>query len=1133
LDLVAPGSFLITISAIMRKLKLLFAFWSVVVVGWLFVPFWAESAEFTPGTGAYSPRVLPASDEGELAIRRFQYPKGFQVELFAAEPMLANPVAFAIDEKGRFYVAETFRHSDGVLDIRGRMHWLDEELASTSTEDWRRIVLKYLSPEVPRLTRESERVRLIEDTTGDGKADRATVFAEGFNDLLDGIGSGVLARKGDVYFSCVPHLWLLRDTTGNGQADFKESLQYGYGLRFAFIGHDLHGLRIGPDRKLYFTMGDRGLNVKQGDRTIASHESGAVLRCNLDGSDLEIFAVGLRNPQELAFDEYGNLFTGENNSDGGDLARWVYLVEGGDSGWQLGWQFINAPTSRGPWIAERMDRPQNELHPAYIIPPIANIGNGPSGLTYYPGIGLPERYKGHFFLADFKGSPGQSLIHTFSLKPKGASFEMVNRTDFVSGVLVTDVDFGPDGGLYFSDWVEGWSKPGKGRIYRLTDPELYQSDLVRQTKKLIADGFEKRSPAELAKLLAHPHQTVRQEAQFALVDLARAKNRRALNLLTQTARAHQNQLARVHAIWGLGELSAQFPDRLATLIPLLKDRDAEIRAQAAKVLGDARHKNAFNGLAALLKEQDHPRGQFFAAMALGKLGRKEAAEPLMQMLRANADNDPYLRHAGVMGLLWLNDPEILRRAGRDASPSVRLAAVVALRRLASPELAAFLQDEHPAVVLEAARAINDAPVPEAMPALARLIERPVASVPLLRRVINANYRLGTEETARAMARFATLAGMPEAVRLEALQLLEQWAKPSGRDQVVGLWRRLPERDPNAAAQALRPLMEDLLRDGQVPIRVQAARLAGHYGIREVAPLLRRIAAEKQLAPNLRVEALRALANQSDPQLAQAVELASADPSEVLRKEATALQARLPAMTAIARLNQVLESGSVGEQQAAFAGLANLKNPEADAILSNWLSRLLSGTVRPELQLDLIEAAAGRRSPALDEKLIQFEASRPKDDLGPYRETLAGGNAELGRAIFFDKAETSCARCHRAGDAGGDSGAEGFAGPSLTGIGAQRSREYLLEAIVFPNQAIAEGFETVDAFLKNGAYYSGLVESEDETHLVLNSPEDGPVRLAKAEIERRERGLSGMPEGMGALLTRRELRDLIEFLASLK
>ena len=199
----------------------------------------------------------------------------------------------------------------------------------------------------------------------------------------------MLARKDDVWFTCIPGLWKLRDTDGDGRADERTLLHDGYGVHVGFLGHDLHGLRFGPDGRLYFSIGDRGFNVTTADgRTLAVPDTGSVLRCNPDGTELEVFATGLRNPQELAFDEYGNLFTGDNNSDSGDRARWVYVVEGGDSGWRIGYQFIESPNSRGPWNEEKLWYPAFAGQAAYIVPPIANIADGPSGLTYDPGVTL-------------------------------------------------------------------------------------------------------------------------------------------------------------------------------------------------------------------------------------------------------------------------------------------------------------------------------------------------------------------------------------------------------------------------------------------------------------------------------------------------------------------------------------------------------------------------------------------------------------------------------------------------------------------------------------------------------------------------------------------------------------------------
>src|SRR4051794_40115789 len=172
--------------------------------------------------GPYTPDVAPASDAGERAIKGFRVAPGLKVELFAAEPMLANPVTFSVDERNRLFVAETFRYHAGVTDIRRHMAWLDDDLAARTVEDRLAMYRKYLGKEAEKYGIEHDRIRLVEDRDGDGTADRATVFADGFNEILGGIGAGVLARRGDIWYACIPDLWRLRDT--DGRADERRSL---------------------------------------------------------------------------------------------------------------------------------------------------------------------------------------------------------------------------------------------------------------------------------------------------------------------------------------------------------------------------------------------------------------------------------------------------------------------------------------------------------------------------------------------------------------------------------------------------------------------------------------------------------------------------------------------------------------------------------------------------------------------------------------------------------------------------------------------------------------------------------------------------------------------------------------------
>lgn len=1097
----------------------------------------APAAEHEVAGGGAGVKVAPASDEGEQAIRRFRVPQGWKVELIAAEPHLANPVAFAFDEQERLYVAETFRHGAGVLDIRGRGGWpsqgfraglsperrarlgdelLDADLALRSVADRDRMLRHYFAENAPNLGQVSERVRLI-SRGPDGRATGATVFADGFQSLLSGIGAGVLARGGSVWFTDIPHLWRLRDTTGDGVADQREILSSGYGVRVGFLGHDLHGLRFGPDGRLYFSIGDRGANVTTREgRQLLVPDTGAVFRCEPDGANLELFATGLRNPQELAFDEFGNLFTGDNNSDGGDQARWTYLVEGGDSGWHIGWQFIESPNPRGPWNSEGMWRPAEAPKVGHLVPPLANIGAGPSGVTYNPGTGLPPELDRHFFMVDFRGGP--SGIWSLSLKEQGAGFEVVNPQQLIWEALPTDVEVGPDGGLYWSDWVEGWNATGKGRIYRAYEPGAVAAPAAVETRRLLREGFAHRPAAELARLLAHADQRVRQESQFALVE------KMAADVLREAAAAAPARLARLHGLWGLGQLARRNAAPGPDLVKLLGDADAEIRAQAARALGDVRHAPAAPALRSLLGDPA-PRPRFFAAIALGHLGDAEAEAGLLALVRNNNDGDPFLRHAGVMGLKGCLGEDGLRSLRHDDSPAVRRAAVVGLRRLGSLMVADFLSDADLTVVTEAARAINDLPLPAAVPRLAALITRPDLPEPLLRRVLNANLRTGGADRAAALATFAKASPADPRFRAEATTFLGLWPAPPGRDQVTGLWRPVPGRDGSALAEArtaLEAVFGDLL-DGPPEVQVAAAEAAGRLGLPTAPGPLAALARNAAAEGRARTAALRALAALDAPALGELLPAVMHDPDGAVRREALRLQGRVAGGDALAALRTALERGSSGEQQAAFESLGRLPGDGADRLLLEWLGRLREDRVPLGLQLDLVEAARQREG-AVAQALAGWEASLPDDDLARRRFLLAGGDAAAGRRIFYEREALACARCHRVAGDGGD------AGPDLSSIGATHAREYILESILHPNKVIAAGFENLLIEMKDGAFVAGIVKSETDAELVVNSPEDGPITLKKADILTRQPGLSGMPEGLHEQMTDREFRDLIEYLA---
>ncbi len=1080
----------------------------------------------------YKPEVAPASPEAAQSIKSIRLAPGLKVELFAAEPLLANPVALTIDDQGKVYVAETFRLHAGVTDNRSHMNWLDADMACRTVADRVAMYRKYLGTDgFAAYNVEHERVRLIEDRDGDGRADASSVFADGFKDAADGIGAGVLARKGDVYFTCIPDVWKLRDTDGDGKADFKQSLSTGYGVHVAFLGHDLHGLRIGPDGRLYFSVGDRGLNVttKEGKR-LEVPDTGSVLRCELDGSNLEIFATGLRNPQELAFDDLGNLFTGDNNSDGGDKARWVHLVEGSDSGWRMGYQYLDFPTSRGPWNAEKLWHPRWDGQAAYMLPPIANIADGPSGLAHDPGTGLPARYRDHFFLADFRGGAGNSGIRSFANKPKGATFELIDADQFAWSVLATDIDFGPDGAAYVSDWVNGWNKTGKGRIWKITAQE--PDPRSAEVKGLLARGMAWLMADELVKLLGHADQRVRQEAQFELADRANASDaagkaaRQSLDDAALNIKA--GVLSRVHAIWGLGQSTRRASQAHPVLIRLARDGDDEVRAQAIKVLGETpgdevgSHPVFVDGL-----RDASPRARFFAALALAKHPQADSTAPIIGLLRENNDADASIRHAAVMALVASKRIETVIEAAADPSPAVRLGVLLALRRLGRPEVARFLGDSDPRLATEAALAIYESPIPSAMPALAALADKPTGSEALARRAINAANRVGRAEDASAIASTALRVDASKNVRVESLSILAAWANPPGRDRINGLWRPIDVRAAKDAADALRPVAAKLVQDAPDEVRRAAIQAIGELGIREAGPELIALIRDGRGGSAARVDALKALEKLEDPKLADAVDLALASKEGPVRSEGLRVLAKLNPERAFPVVARLVEAGSAQERQKALEILGGSNRPEVDAVLAKALDRQIAGPT-PAIELELVAAASRRKSSEVAERLEALLKERAKGGpIAEYRACLEGGDAERGRKIYRDNAAVYCVRCHKVKGEGGE------VGPELTGIAAKHPRPYLLESIVNPNAAIAQGFESVVVAKADGQVVAGVFKSEDDKTLKIMTAEAKLLEIPKAEIEERKRGASAMPEELHKKLTPSELRDVVEFLSSLR
>jgi quinoprotein glucose dehydrogenase len=1087
-----------------------------------------------PGVVTDAATTVASPDAPVRDAAGFGMPEGFTVSLFAAEPDVQNPVAFSIDERGTVWVCETFRQGRGVTDNRGHDRtWVEADIAAQTVADRIAYHRRILGSEAEAYERREDRVRRLTDADGNGRADRAEVFAGGFRRLEDGTAAGILARRGDVWLTCIPSLYRLRDLDGDGAIDAATAeqtvLSTGYGVRVAYRGHDLHGLCLGPDGRIYFTIGDRGFHLEHDGRVDHEPGRGAVFRCEPDGTRLEVVATGLRNPQEIAFDDLGNLFTVDNNSDAGDKARLVHLVHGADAGWRMEYQYLD---DRGPWHREKIWHTETDGQPAFCLPPIAHVSSGPSGLVAYPGTGLTPHFADRFLLADFRGGAATSSVRSFRVVPRGGSFGVADEEETITNVLATDLEIGPDGALWVSDWVHGWEGEGKGRLWRFEPRErdAASAALVAEVRTLLAGDWSAIAADRLVSLLGHADRRIRLEAQW---ELARRGDR---DRLTAALRGPAASLARVHAAQGLAQLlrSGQ-TEAAAALVSAADDADCGLRLVAVRGLGDcppdlACREVVRRALAARLTDPDlHVVAT--AGTSLGRLGRRDGDEAgVLAALRALAESpraqDRVLRHAVAMAIAGAAGPADLDALVAHPMPEVRLIACVALRQLRDDRLATLVGDESELVATEAARAVHDLAIDPLLPGLAARAGGGPAADAFLRRAVSAAEQVGSREAAESLlAVIARGDASPEA-RREAIEALGGWADPPRVNRVTGVWLpRSARRDATPAREAVAAAIERLVspRAAVLDEESRSALLAAasRLGVADVAPLLRAWSTDAAMSAASRARALDALLAADDAETLGLADRLVADREPLVRMASRRVRAaRRPTEAIVPDLVSACGGPDVAERQQAVDLLAGIAVPAAKDAIAALVTRLRDGSLDPAIALEVGEAAATR----LGEPSVVAD---PGDSLDAWRDVLVGGDVSRGRQVFFAKEEVSCVRCHQAEGKGGD------VGPKLDGIAATRDARTLLEAVVHPNARVADGYATTVIVTDEGRTFSGIVVAETADTVTLKLPDGKTEAIAATSVDERASGPSSMPADLAGKLTRRELRDLVAWLQSLR
>ena len=1007
--------------------------------------------------------LIRSEDPAGFAPPPLQVADGFVIELAAAPPLVRYPMMACFDDRGRLFIAESSGKNlakEALLEQRCRF------------------------------------IRMLEDTDGDGRFDKSTIFADRMV-----MPEGALWHRGSLYVVSSPYLWRLQDTDDDGVADVREKL-VGY-LEFNGKANQ-HGAYLGPNGRIYFSGGTFGYDLVGSDGKPAAKGSAAgVFSCLPDGTDVQVVGTGGINPVEVVFTPEGELLTTcaifdniEGRHDA--LIHWV----------------------RGATAAPRDFHPPVLPQTGHRLPALSRWGQvAPSGMMRYRSDVFGPDYRDTYFSTQFNTA---NVMWT-RLQRQGASFASEDEV-FLSSTSrdfhPTDVLEAADGSLIVID-TGGWfriscpksevAKPGiPGAIYRIrrangktpVDPLGSQVDWSHATA------------AELSGLLDDSRVFVRDRAREALVTLGDS------GLAALEVTPESTVVWRRNVVWALSRIATA--KARSRIMRFLADEDATVRQAAARSVGVLKETSAAETLCAMLL-RDELSVRRAAATALGQLGSVDSVPALLRAARQNGD--AHFRHALVFSLIEVGHFGQTLAGLQDTNPQVQLAALTALdridsERLTEKDVAPLLKSDDPAVSNAALELIasREGWADQIIEFLAMWLQETPVDAAKTR--IAQGALVAYSSDLRVEKLVSDTLGSAEARSELLLPLLEALAR---RQEVPDSWVEPLRQLLSHRSAAVRRQVIETVTALNTSVLDRALRKMGHD---PANPHPERCMAWSCLAQRglpLPDAAVQLLADRTGDAGASALDRLSAARSlglARLKRGQLDLLLEVVSRASLLELPGLLEAfvrvPKIDDKLGAQLVASLERSPGLSTLSTDRLRRVLR-----RLPESIRRTAYQRLEPKADRKGDRIAR------LNKIESGLLKGDAARGKALFYEQ-RSACSGCHRVNKQGGS------IGPDLSTIARVRTRRDLLESVVYPGMTIANGFETYAVLTEEGRILEGVIQRATSRAIVLRDAQRAETTVDREEIENLSRQTSSiMPAGLDQALTTQQLSDLLAFLLSLR